>query len=131
MQLSLHCLGCLSLYFKKKNIGIGFLKIPKFVISSFRHIFSIDMPTTLNWNEYITLYLFPMIVLKLCRRTEILFLLDPLPFLQYCTTTFPRISLFSNRSITNYNAVTSYLKLELKWIYTFIFTISNNSFKNF
>ena len=32
----------------KKNIGIGCVKIPKFVISSFRHIFSIDMPTTLN-----------------------------------------------------------------------------------
>ena len=32
---------------QKKNIGIGCVKIPKFVISSFRHIFSIDMPTTL------------------------------------------------------------------------------------
>ena len=34
----------------KKNIGIGCVKIPKFVISSFRHIFSIDMPTTLVFN---------------------------------------------------------------------------------
>ena len=35
----------------KKNIGIGCVKIPKFVISSFRHIFSIDMPTTLKANQ--------------------------------------------------------------------------------
>ena len=52
MQLSLHCLGCLSFVLQK----IGFVKIPKFVISSFRHIFSIDMPTTLfsnakNWEK--------------------------------------------------------------------------------